>query len=50
MKLIRDLIMILLDDIGDVNEGQVPPINWPALRDNMAETAIGWLFLDDIRN
>lgn len=36
MELMRDLMMIPLNDIGDINEGQVPSINWPALRDNMA--------------
>ena len=50
MELLRDLIMILLDDVGDIDEGQVPRIDWSALRDNMAETAVGWSFLDDIRN
>ena len=50
MELIRDLMMIPLNDIGDVNEGHVPSINWPALRDNMAERRVGWSFLDDVRN
>lgn len=50
MKLIQDLMMIPLDDISDVNKGQVSLINWPVLQDNIAETAIGWLFLDDIQN
>jgi hypothetical protein len=40
IKLMRDLIMIPLDNISNVNEGQVPPINWPVLQDNIAETAI----------
>jgi superfamily II DNA helicase RecQ len=50
MELMRDLMMIPLDDVGDINEGQVPSIDWPALRDNMAENKVGWSFLDDIRN
>ena len=50
MELMRDLMMIPLNDIGDVNEGHVPSINWPALRDNMAERRVGWSFLDDVRN
>ena len=50
MELIRDLIMMLLNDVGDIDEGQVPRIDWSALRDNMAERKVGWSFLDDIRN
>ena len=42
--------MIPLDKVGDIDEGQVPYINWPALRDNIAESAIGWSFLDDTCN
>jgi superfamily II DNA or RNA helicase len=50
IELMRDLMMIPLDEVGDIDEGQVPHINWPALRDNMAESAMGWSFLDDTRN
>ena len=42
--------MIPLDNVGDIDKGQVPPIDWSTLQDNMAETAIGWLFLDDTQN
>lgn len=48
--LMRDLIMILLDGIRDINEGQVPPVEWDSLRDNIAERKVGWSFLDDVRN
>lgn len=50
MILMRDLMMIPLDAFGDINEGQVPHIEWASLRDNMAESKVGWSFLDDIRN
>ncbi|KFZ23682.1 hypothetical protein V502_01840 [Pseudogymnoascus sp. VKM F-4520 (FW-2644)] len=50
MILMRDLMMILLDAFGDINEGQVPQIEWANLRDNMAESKVGWSFLDDVRN
>jgi superfamily II DNA helicase RecQ len=50
MELMRDVLMIPLDDVGDINEGQVPSIDWLALRDNMAEQRVGWSFLDDVRN
>ena len=46
----RDLMMMPLNDVGDIDEGQVPRIDWSALRDNMAERKVGWSFLDDIRN
>ncbi|KFX97205.1 hypothetical protein O988_04964, partial [Pseudogymnoascus sp. VKM F-3808] len=49
MILMRDLMMIPLDAFGDINEGQVPHIEWANLRDNMAESRVGWSFLD-IRN
>jgi hypothetical protein len=42
--------MIGLDAVGDINEGQVPPIDWAGMRDNMSESKVGWSFLDDIRN
>ena len=50
MILMRDLMMIGLDAVGDINEGQVPPIDWAGMRDNMSESKVGWSFLDDIRN
>ncbi|KFZ24703.1 hypothetical protein V502_00818, partial [Pseudogymnoascus sp. VKM F-4520 (FW-2644)] len=50
MILMRDLMMIPLDAFGDINEGQVPHIEWASLRDNMAESKVGWSFLNDIRN
>lgn len=50
MELLQHLMMIPLDGIGDINEGQVPTINWSALRDDMAERKVGWSFLDDVRN
>jgi hypothetical protein len=50
MILMRDLMMIPLDMFGDINEGQVPSIEWASLRDNMAEGKVGWSFLNDIRN
>jgi len=42
MVLMCDL-MIPLDDIGEINKGQVPYIDW-------AESKVGWSFLDDIQN
>ncbi|KFY04739.1 hypothetical protein O988_00564 [Pseudogymnoascus sp. VKM F-3808] len=50
MILMQDLTMIPLDAFGDINEGQVPQIEWANLRDNMAESRVGWSFLDDVRN
>jgi len=50
MILMRDLMMIPLDKVGDIDEGQVPVVKWSALRDNMGETKVGWSFLDDSRN
>jgi hypothetical protein len=50
MILMQDLMMIPLDAFGDINEGQVPQIKWASLRDNMAESKVGWSFLDDVRN
>ncbi|KFZ19492.1 hypothetical protein V502_03626 [Pseudogymnoascus sp. VKM F-4520 (FW-2644)] len=46
----QDLMMILLDAFGDINEGQVLHIEWANLQDNMAESKVGWSFLDDVRN
>ncbi len=50
IELMRDLMMIPLNDVGDINEGQVPSINQLALRDNIAKRRVGWSFLDDVRN
>jgi hypothetical protein len=50
MILMRDLMMIPLDAFRDINEGQVPQIEWASLRDNMAEGRVGWSFLNDVRN
>jgi hypothetical protein len=41
MILMRDLMMIRLDAVGDINEGQVPPIDWAGMRDNMSESKVG---------
>lgn len=43
-------MMIPLDMFGDINEGQVPQIEWASLQDNIAEAKVGWSFLNDIRN
>jgi superfamily II DNA helicase RecQ len=50
IELMQHLMMIPLNEVGDINEGQVPPIDWTALQDNMAEGKVGWSFLDDVRN
>ena len=31
MELMRDLMMMPLNDVGDIDEGQVPRIDWSAL-------------------
>ncbi len=48
--LMTELMMIDVDSTGEVNEGQVPPIDWSQVYDNMAETRVGWSFLDDSRS
>ena len=42
--------MILLDNVRDINKGQVSLIDQSVLQDNIAKTAIGWLFLDNTQN
>lgn len=48
--LMAELMMIDVDTMGDINDGQVPPIFWSQMYDNMAETREGWSFLDDTRS
>jgi hypothetical protein len=44
------LMMVDIDEDGDVDEKQVPPIDWDHLEDDHSEERVGWSFLDDIRN
>jgi hypothetical protein len=45
-----DLLMLEMDTEGAVRAGQLPPINWDRLQDNVSEEKVGWLFLKDIQN
>jgi hypothetical protein len=48
--LIEDLLMLRLDEHGEVQGEQLPPIDWANSVDNPTESKIGWSFLHDIRN
>lgn len=48
--LFRKLLMVEMNEDGEVDARKVPPINWDQLVDNLAETRVGWSFLDDERN
>ena len=44
------LMMVDVDSDGDIDEKQVPPIDWDHLEDDHSEERVGWSFLEDIRN
>src|SRR5271170_4324576 len=49
----RDLIQLLMlrmNAEGEVEEGQLPPIDWERLNDNASEEKVGWSFLKDGQN
>src|SRR6187402_354744 len=45
-----ELIMLEVNEQGEVDEKQVPPIHWDKLEDDCSEEQVGWSFLKDIRN
>jgi hypothetical protein len=49
-ELFSKLIMVGMDADNEIDAQQVPPIKWEKLRDNPAETGVGWSFLDDERS
>lgn len=48
--LIEDLLLLQLDEHGDVQGEQLPPIDWANVVDNPTEQKRGWSFLKDVRN
>lgn len=47
---LMELLMLEMNEEGEVEEGQLPTINWSHLEDDFSEEKVGWSFLDDIRN
>lgn len=48
--LFRKLLMVRMNEDGEVDTRKVPPINWDQLVDNLAKTRVRWSFLDDKHN
>lgn len=48
--LMTDLLLLELDEHGNVQGEQLPAIDWANSVDNPTESKTGWSFLDDIRN
>jgi hypothetical protein len=44
------LMMVEVNEEGDVDERLVPPLDWDHLEDDHSEERVGWSFLDDARN
>ena len=49
-ELFKKLIMVGMNQDGEVEAKQVPPIDWAHLRDQPSEIRVGWLFLNDERS
>ena len=48
--LIQDLLLLQMDDHGDIQGEALPRIDWVNTVDNPTEQKLGWSFLKDIRN
>ena len=47
---LMELMMLKMNAEGEVEEGQLPPIDWDRLNDNASEEKVGWSFLKDVQN
>ena len=47
---LMELLMLEMNEEGEVEERQLPPIDWERLSDNASEEKVGWSFLKDIQN
>jgi len=48
--LVQELLMLQMDEHGDVQGEQLPDIDWANTVDNPTEARLGWSFLQDTRN
>jgi hypothetical protein len=42
------LLMLEMNAEGEVEEGQLPPIDWNRLNNNASEEKVGWSFFKDV--
>ena len=47
---LMELLMIKMNVEGEVEEGQLPRIDWGRLNDNASKEKVGWSFLKDVKN
>ena len=47
---LMELMMLKMNAEGEVEEGQLPPIDWERLSNNPGEEKVRWSFLKDIQN
>ena len=45
---LMELMMLKMNAEGEVEEGQLPPIDWDRLNDNASKEKVGWSFLKDV--